>query len=731
MGPVTLLLTVGALVQRPLPDTLTYADSATRALVALAAARHVTADSTVRDYQAKLRYRLSFAFGNRRWAELPTAAVEEQEATVHWSLPNDLRVDIVGRRQASRLDGVNLSSTFARPWFVPRTLGDSIRVLGSDAPSRAAPHPLARGAERLYRYAAGESVTLTVGGGRRVTIRAVRVTPRDAAAAAVVGTLWLDVTTGDVVRFTFRFVGTELWNQPDGPTRADSNDARRANQIVSRILQLDADLEYGLQDDTYWLPYRQVLSGRVTLPFTGGLTVPFEARTEFFDYAVNTGTTVTFTAAFRERDATRSREERQAALDSLRQERRTGVVPDSADVRNRTGYLSAGGRYQIRRPPTDSLDRYDGWTDSLSLDIADGDRARLREAMADLAGMVEELPGSMTGRPGTGLALDRLPDLLRYNRVQGTTLSLAARTRGPFAFSELIGTVRYGFADERVMATAALERDAPSGRFTLVAGRDLADMDPFARGLTFGNTLRAQFVGRDDGAYLLAQGVRLKYEQSLGVGLDLTWSALLEDQQSVTSAARAGIPRVFGAEGFFPPNPSVREGLAAGGAVRLQRAGYRTSWAVQGEVLHVSEEAAGLVAGRVTADLRGDLLGGWLTPRLKLGAATHAAEMPQMALRAGGLQTVRGYDFGTATGEALWAVQLDLARPGRGAVKRVLFLDAGQAASFASLGSAPVLVGAGVGYSLLGGLIRAELSHPLTHRHGRGVRFDLVFGGVR
>lgn len=731
MGPVALLLIAGALVQRPVSDTVTYADSATRSLVALAAARHVTADSAVRDYQAKLRYRLSFAFGNRRWADLPTAAVEEQEATVQWSHPNDLRVDILGRRQASRLDGLNLSSTFARPWFVPRTLGDSIRVLGSDSPSRAAPHPLARDADRLYRYAAGEAVTLTVGGGRRVTIRAVRITPRDAVAAAVVGTLWLDVTTGDVVRFTFRFVGTELWNQPDGPTRADSNDARRANQIVSRILQLDADLEYALQDNTHWLPYRQVLSGRVTLPFTGGLTVPFEARTEFLDYAVNTGTAVTFTAAFRARGTTPSREERQASLDSLRRERRTGVIPDSAGVRNRTGYLSAGGRYQIRRPPTDSLDRYDAWTDSLSLEITDGDRARLREALADLAGMAEDLPGSMTGRPGTGLALDRLPDLLRYNRVQGTTFSLAARTRGPFAFSEVIGTVRYGLADERVMATVALERDAPSGRFTLTAGRDLADVDPFARGLTFGNTLRAQLVGRDDGAYLLAQGARLKFEQSLGVGVDLTWSALLEDQQSVASSARAGIPRVFGSAGFFPSNPAVREGLAAGGAIRVQRTGYRHSWALQGEVLHVGDEGTGLVAGRVTADLRGDLLGGWLTPRVKLGAASRATEMPQMALRAGGMQTVRGYDFATATGEALWAVQLDLARPGRGAVKRVLFLDAGQAATFASLGSAPVLVGAGVGYSLLGGLVRAELSHPLTHRDGRGVRFDLVFGGVR
>ena len=58
---------------------------------------------------------------------------------------------------------------------------------------------------------------------------------------------------------------------------ADSAEARRAGQFVQQIVQFDADLEYSLQENTYWLPARQVLSGRVTVPFGGGLAVPFEA----------------------------------------------------------------------------------------------------------------------------------------------------------------------------------------------------------------------------------------------------------------------------------------------------------------------------------------------------------------------------------------------------------------------------------------------------------------------
>ncbi len=731
MGSTGLLLILGALAQRPDTDTTTYADSATRTLVALAMRRHAEADSAVRDYQANLRYRLSFGLGKRRWAEVPTAAVEEQEARVQWSLPNDLRVDIVGRRAASRLDGVELASTFARPWFVPRTLGDSIRILGSDSPSRAAPHPLARGGELHYRYAAGEAVAVTLGSGRTITIRSVSITPRDGQPAAVVGRLWIEVATGDVARFTFRFVGTELWNDPEGDTPRDSADARRANQLVSRILQIDADLEYALEENTFWLPYRQVLSGRVSLPIGPDFTVPFEARTEFRDYTVNTGTPVTFTATFPEKDRVRTRAEREAARDSLREERRSGVVPDSAVARDRTGYLSSGGRYQIRRPPTDSLTAYAAWGDSLSLDVAGADRARLREVIADLEGMSEDLSAQMTGRPGTGLAWERIPDLLRYNRVQGTTFSLAGRLRGPVAHSDMYGTVRYGLADERLMATASFVRDAPSGRLTIRGGRDLADIDPFARGLTFGNTLRAQLVGRDDGAYLLAQGASLTFERAVGLGMDVTWSARLEDHRSVRAEARAGLPRVFGADGVFPANPAVREGRAAGAGVRLERFGFRATWALQGEVLTVAGGGGSATAARITAAHQRELVGRWVTTRIKLGAAPGAVDVPQLALRAGGQQTVRGYDFGVATGEALWSVQLDIARPGRGTLRPVLFLDAGQAATFTGLGDAPVLLGVGAGYSLLNGLIRAELSHPLTEQNGRGLRFDLVFGGVR
>jgi len=343
-------------------DTTTYSDQATALLVARGTARHVAQDSSVHDYRAQLRYRVSFGVSRRKWGDPLPVAVEEQAATVTWQLPNDLRVDIVGRRDVSQFEGVDLMSTFSHPWFVPRTLSDSIRLFGaSQTPAQAAPHPLAPGADRYYRYAAGDSLVITMAG-RRITLRSITVTPKRSDGAYVAGRIWLDVATGDVVRFIFRFVGTRLWAEPDGATSHDSAAAERTSRIVSQILELDADLEYSLQDNTHWLPYRQVISGTVTMPFGIDFAVPFEARTTFDDYQVNSGSVVTFDAPFPRDTAARGRNGGRIVVGRGGPPRRVGVdsgrfnryrIPDSSSRRIDSARLAgadriSGGWWEVR-----------------------------------------------------------------------------------------------------------------------------------------------------------------------------------------------------------------------------------------------------------------------------------------------------------------------------------------------------------------------------------------------
>ena len=72
--------------------------------------RQRSQDSLVKDYSASLRYRLTVSVGRRRWGRSAPAAVEEQEARVTWAAPNNLLVDIIGRREQSTNEELKLRS---------------------------------------------------------------------------------------------------------------------------------------------------------------------------------------------------------------------------------------------------------------------------------------------------------------------------------------------------------------------------------------------------------------------------------------------------------------------------------------------------------------------------------------------------------------------------------------------------------------------------------------------
>jgi outer membrane translocation and assembly module TamA len=98
---------------------------------------------------------------------------------------------------------------------------------------------------------------------------------------------------------------------------------------------------------------------------------------------------------------------------------------------------------------------------------------------------------------------------------------------------------------------------------------------------------------------------------------------------------------------------------------------------------------------------------------------------PQALFRVGGVNTVRGFEYARLRGPAFWAGQLDMT-PFNGRVRPVAFIDVGQASRMSRLFSSTAMVGAGVGLSLFRGLLRFDLSHPVSPDHGSNVRFDLL-----
>jgi hypothetical protein len=677
--------------------------------------RRRVGDSAISDYRVRINYRLTVGIGRRRWARVPVSAVEEQVADVQWQRPNDLRLDVVGRRSRSRSESLELSSVWDRPWFVPRSVDDSVRIFSDEFPATGALHPLAPSGPEWYRYTLTSGLSVTPGAGTALRLLRVDVIPRRAGPALIAGQMWIDSATAEVVRLTFRYVGTGLWAKPEGATRSDSTSARRINTLANQIVSVDADLEYGLHDTRYWMPFRQVISGRVRIPVVSDVVIPFRAVTTFEDFDVNTGKPIAFKLPVPEADD-----------ESLQAERggRGRERGDSLRAWSTAGRW-ADGRYELHRPSDDSLGRFTGWPDSLSLDPDPVEARRAREAESDLARLAEALPDSLTGRSARGIAYERLTDALRYDRVQGLSLGLGYRVGVPgVAFTDLYGTLRYGFSDDRVTGRLSLVRDAPEGRLALSGYRDVANVDPFATAPGIGNTLNALFVAHDDGDYALAHGVSAGYETSLRTGLELAVGARYERQTSVARAAASEVNDFLGGSGVFPANAPVDRGRFVGGHIRVRGTGD-IPWQATADVLG----GEGTTTGRVYGEVRGRVgKRRGLTARVNGGIAT-APTLRQTAFRLGGLGTVRGHDYGARRGQAFWSAQLDVA-PVAGRLRPVLFLDAGQAGGPESLLSGRVLAGAGVGLSMFSGLLRFDLSRAVAPDDAR-VRFDIVVQGVR
>ncbi|MFQ5552050.1 MAG: hypothetical protein ACE5FJ_12525, partial [Gemmatimonadales bacterium] len=155
-------------------DSITYVDSTTAAVITLARARHYYRDSIIRNYRAITRTRIDAGLGRGRYAFIPPFIAMETVAEVAWQFPGELRVRLLGQRDTSSIGGTEIEGYFDRPWFVPRSVGDSIQLLEGDFPENPALHPLAEGAAAFYRYRIMDSLTITIPG-RQVRAIGVRV----------------------------------------------------------------------------------------------------------------------------------------------------------------------------------------------------------------------------------------------------------------------------------------------------------------------------------------------------------------------------------------------------------------------------------------------------------------------------------------------------------------------------------------------------------------------------
>src|SRR5690348_9115746 len=234
------------------------------------------ADSSLHDYKAQAHGFLFFlgAFG-QGLADPPRLVKADQlELEVYWRAPASSKQRVIGWRDQAQLP-TDINYHRDHLGIVQHNFGTAIR-LGEGDEVRDVPHPLAPGGRGggtsgidAYDFALGDT-TVIVLPEREVRVVALRVRPKDFRLPRIVGTIYLDAETADLVRMAFNFTPRSY--------------------LDPELEDVSIELDNALWEQRYWLPYRQEIEIRRRATW---LDVPvrgiIRARWEIDGYAFNLG----------------------------------------------------------------------------------------------------------------------------------------------------------------------------------------------------------------------------------------------------------------------------------------------------------------------------------------------------------------------------------------------------------------------------------------------------------
>jgi hypothetical protein len=164
---------------------------------------------------------------------------DELDVEVYWQSPNRSRQIILGWRDGTFLP-TDINYHRDHLGIVTNNFGDVIRI-GEGDEVRDAIHPLSPAGLALYHYALADSLAIRTAQGE-VMVHQVRVRPRSFDSPLVVGVLYIDVATAELVRFRFSFTP--------------------AAYLDRQLEDISVVLENALYQNRYWLPYRQEIEIR-------------------------------------------------------------------------------------------------------------------------------------------------------------------------------------------------------------------------------------------------------------------------------------------------------------------------------------------------------------------------------------------------------------------------------------------------------------------------------------
>ncbi len=227
------------------------------------------ADTTLRDFRVRAHGFVFFLGQMAEGLREPPRLVKSDELVleVYWKAPDKSKQRIVGWRDRADLP-TDIQYHRDHLGIVQNNFSDRIR-LGEGDEVQDVPHPLAFEGPALYDFAVADSLTMELPD-RRVRVVEVLVRPKEFDQPRVVGSLYFDVETAEVVIFRFSFT--------------------RSAYLDDTLEDITIVLENGLWHERYWLPRRQEIEIRrrakvLDLPARGII----RGRWEIEDYEFNVG----------------------------------------------------------------------------------------------------------------------------------------------------------------------------------------------------------------------------------------------------------------------------------------------------------------------------------------------------------------------------------------------------------------------------------------------------------
>lgn len=582
-------------------------------IVALAVARRVQVDTTLRAWTARADGALEFLVELGNGSVLPPRVVklEQLASLVRWERPGNAAQRIVGRRDTMFFPG-DAGFYSDRYGVITNNLGDLIR-LGDGRDVRDLPHPLSRAGRPGYEFAIADSLSLTVPG-RRVEVYELLLRPIPADAPGMVGSLYIDRATGDVVRMAVLFTRKAVLDQ--------------------RIERLTLLLENLLVDGQWWLPYRQ--------------EVDVSRVATWLDFPT--------------RGIVRGR----------------WVLRDHAAVADPSAPLPApfppGGRVLVSIPgnrillaPTNERALHE-WPDPITaalgegeLGVGAGDVAAVQRQAEGLvqAGVVDRVQRASLG--GNGIS-----DFFHVNRVEGAAVGLGGKlSLAPALY--LHARAGFGFSDQEAKGRVELGRRLGARTtFGLYAERQYREAGDVQEVSGVRNTISAQAFADDNTNPFDTWG------GGLHLASDLEHGHTLDGTLSVEHQAALEVHATPWSGSYRPTIPAleldaVRLNLLGTRALQGDPEGTRIAWTGGARVTVYRPEGAHdtRVSSRLAAGLvvqRG--LGASL-----LHLETHAGgvvgrDVPQQELiRLGGMITGPGYVFHRFAGRVALSQRVELRVP--------------------------------------------------------------------